>query len=242
MPKYYRFMLDKSNLSKRSGSNTVIPLGFNELSSSLISQCSFIQSLIQQVIYITHGAEIFAANKTLKEFPNPKARIDFLCEFPFGNTDEIVSSVFDYSRSLFRDLYEFRNVLAHEIWSSSEDYENSIIFSKLDEESRLLMVSGKMWHIEGTSSRDVYNATIRYISNVKIASCSDLHSALKDADLCAWILMHIGNVINEPDPVRKEEARRAFLVFKGTSHLFGSHTATSEPVNFQTSRSKNIQG
>lgn len=242
MSKYYRYITERSELDRRVGVGVAVPAGFNELSSSVVSACSFLQSLIQQTIYVTHGAELLVAKKTLKDYPSPKARIQFLCSFPYSEDDPVVSTVFNYSRQLFQDLYDLRNTLAHEIWSSSPEYRGSLLFSSLDEEARLLMTSGRILHTEGATPLEVYNSTIRYIRSVKIVSCSDLHAALKDADLCAWILMHIGNVLDEQDPAQKEEARRAFFVFKGTSHLFDGVTPTLETVRFQSSRSKNIQG
>jgi hypothetical protein len=220
----------------------IIPAGFNELSSIIISRCSFLQILLQQVIYITHGSEIVLAKKALKDFPNPKARIDFLCEFPYSKDDEVVYTVFQYAKSLFTDLYELRNILTHEMWSSSDEFKGSVIFSTLDEEARLLMASGRVWHAEDATPAEAYSATIRFINNVKIISNSDLHAALMDSNLCAWILMHIGHILDEQDLERRNEARRAFLVFKGTSHLFGDATKTPETISLKKSKRKTIKG
>ncbi|WP_296177639.1 hypothetical protein [uncultured Brevundimonas sp.] len=242
MSKYYNLIIEKTELNRRSGADSVVPFGFHELSVSVISQCSFLQSLMQQVIYITHGAEISAAKKALREFPSPKARMEFLCSFPYSEEDLVVSKVFEYARNLFHDLYELRNTLSHEVWSSSDDYDGCVLFSSLDEDARLLLVSGRIWHKEDATPLEVYNATIRYIRSVKIVSCVDLHLAMKDANLCAWILMNICNVLNEKDFEQKEKARRAFLVFQGTAHLFGDVVTTPETITFQSSRKKTIRG
>jgi hypothetical protein len=238
--KYYSLITESTNLAQRSGASTVIPAGFRELSASIVSTCTFLQSLIQQIIYVTHGAELFAAKRTLKDFPNPKARIDFLCSFPYSEADPVVSSVFDYARLLFLDLYELRNILSHEVWASSDAYDDAIIFSNLDEEARLLMVSGRIWHAENATPQEVFDATVRYIRSVKIVASTDLHAAMGDANLCSWILMHIGNVLGEQDAKRKEEARRLFIQYKGTSHLFADTPPAAGTLNFNASRRKRI--
>lgn len=242
MPKYYKSITESTTISRRTGTGAVIPTGFRDLSASIVSSCTFLQSLLQQIIYVTHGAELIAAKRALKEFPNPKARIDFLCSFPYSEADPVVLSVFDYARLLFRDLYELRNILSHEVWGSSDDYVDAVIFSSLDEEARLLMVSGRIWHMENVTSQEVFDATVRYIRRVKIVASADLHAAMGDANWCSWILMHISNVLNEQDATKKAEARQIFLQSKGTSHLFAGTLPTTEPLNFNASRSKTIRG
>ena len=242
MPKYYNLITESTTLSRRSGANSDIPAGFRELGATIVSSCTFLQSLLQQTIYITHGTELIAAKRTLRDFPNPKARIDFLCSFPYSEADPVVSPVFNYARLLFQELYELRNILSHEVWASSDDHPNAVLFTSLDEEARLLMVSGRMWHMENVTTQEVYDATVRYIRSVKIMTCDNLHAAIGDANLCSWILMHIGNVLNEPDATRKEEARQHFLHFKGTSHLFAGTSPVAGPLNFWASKSKTIQG
>lgn len=242
MPKYYKLITESTTLARRSGASAVIPSGFKDLSASLVSTCTFLQSLLQQIIYITHGAELVAAKRTLKEFPNPKARIDFLCSFPYSEADPVVLSVFDYARLLFRDLYELRNILSHEVWASSDIYDDAVIFSTLEEEARLLMVSGRVWHAENATPQEVFDATVRYIRSVKIIASADLQAAMGDANLCSWILMHIGNVLNEQDATRKAEARQLFLQYKGTSHLFADASPTTGTLSFKALRSKSIQG
>lgn len=242
MPKYYKLIIESTAIFQRKGTGAVIPPGFRDLSASIVSSCTFLQSLLQQIIYVTHGAELLAAKRTLKEFPSPKARIDFLCSFPYSEADPILLTVFDYARRLFRDLYELRNILSHEVWASSDDYDDAVMFSSLDEEARLLMVSGRMWHMENVTSQEVFDATVRYIRSVKIVASADLHAAMGDANWCSWILMHISTVLNEPDATRKAEARQIFLQSKGTSHLFPGTPPTTGSVNFIASRSKTIKG
>lgn len=242
MPKYYELVTEGTNLSRRSGTGAVIPAGFAELSASIIASCAFIQSLLQQVIYITHGAELIEAKRALKEFPSPKARIDFLCSFPYSEADPVILSVFDYARLLFRELYELRNILSHEVWSSSDDYSDAVLFSSLDQEARLLMVSGRMWHVESMTSREVFDATVRYIRSVKIITNSNLRAAVGDANLCSWILMNIGNVINERDAAKRAEMREAFFVYRGTSHLFSESSLATGSVSISSSRRKIIKG
>ena len=219
----------------------MIPVGFNDLSSSIIRLCSFCQGLIQQIIYITHGSELNKTKQTLNSFPSPRARIDFLTSFQYSEADFIVSTVFDYARELFVGIYEIRNVLVHENWMSSDEFEGAILFSKLDEEARLSMASGKLLHEDQTTPEEIYNASIRYIRSVKIVSIADLLSAIKAVNLCAWILMNIGFVLDQSDPTKKAELRRAFLVNKGTSHLFDTDEISSETANVESSKRKKIR-
>lgn len=242
MSRYYTLLSDKSKVSRSLGARTEVPPGFHTLSSLLISQCSYAQSLIQHVIYASHGAEVLDARHALRDFPSPKSRIDFLCSFPYSEVDPVITKVFDYSRQLFRELYELRDLFAHELWSSSEEHANSVLFSSLDEEARLLTVSGRIWHKQDATPQEVYNGTIRFIRNIKVVSSDNLRVAVSDVNLCAWMLMNIGNVLTEQDPGRKEEARQGFLVFKGTSHLFGNAELSSAEVEFHSSRNKTIAG
>ncbi len=242
MTKYYRKIERPSKLKLCSGTAAVVSAEFRDLSSLIISRCSFLQSQIQRVIFLTHGPEIFAAKKSLTESPNPKARIEFLTSFTYSDEDPVISLVFNYARRLFLDIYEIRNVLTHENWMSNEEYKDQVLFSRLDEEARLLFASGTILHKEDAASQDVYDAILRYIQSVKVVNCADLYAAVKDADLCAWILMHITNIIDEQDSNKKDEARKAFFVFKGTSHLFGEFEPTTETVTIQNSKSKMIRG
>lgn len=241
MGKYYRKLQGKLEINLRSGSDTLVPGGFRELSSIIISQCSFLQKQLQHIIYVTHGPEIISAKKVLNKFPSPKARMDFITSFPYNSEDTVVSTVFKYSQKLFSDIYEVRNILAHEQWMSSDEYHGSVLFSQIDEEARLMMASSKLLHREDATTQEVHNAIIRYIQNIKIMNYIDLQAAAKDTDLCAWILVHINNVIDDEDEDRRNEARRAFFVFKGTSHLFEKIDPNPEAVNIQRSRSKKIQ-
>jgi len=242
MSKYYSKIDKENKISTRSGTEIILPTTFNDLSSSLIRLCSYLQSQIQKTIYITHGSELREAKKSLANFPNPKARIEFLCSFPYSEKDHVISTVFDYSRKLFLELYDLRNVLAHEDWMTSEDFQDVVLFSKLSEQAKLNMASGKLLHEEDTTPRDTYDAIVRYIQSIKIVSVVDLHNALKDAEICAWILMQIGFVLEQSDPVKKLEMRRSFLVFKGTSHLFDENMASSGKVNVTSLKSKTIRG
>ena len=242
MAKYYQKIDDRSKISTRSGAEISLPPEFTNLSSSVIRLCSYIQGVIQQTIYISHGPELREAKQTLKNSPNPKARMDFLTSFEYSEEDLVISTVFNYARELFLEIYELRNVLAHENWMSSEDFENVVLFSKLNEEAKLSMAKGKVWHDKKARSQDVYNASIRYIRNVKIISVDNLKKALEDVNLCAWILMQISIVLNQSDPIKKVEMRKAFLVFKGTSHLFDADVWTTGKVDVTSSQGRSIRG
>lgn len=241
MCKYYVRINDSTNLQRRSGANVVLPSGFKELSASVVSNCTYIQSLLQQIIFVTHASELIEAKRTLKTFPNPKARIDFLCSYPYSEADPVISAVFEYARLLFRDIYELRNTLSHEVWASSDTYEGSVLFSSLDQEAKLLMVSGRIWHNEEATSQEAYDGMVQYIRSVKLVSLTGLEAAISDANLCSWILMHIGNILNEPNAERREDAKKLFLHFRGTSHLFGRDPLTSGTLTFSAKRSKEIR-
>ena len=69
--------------------------------------------------------------------------------------------------------------VAHEVWASSDGDNDAVIFSSLDEEARLLMVSGRIWHAENATPQEVFDATVRYIRSVKIVASADLHAVLR---------------------------------------------------------------
>lgn len=240
MAKYFDAITDGTKLKRNIGARLVVSPNFRLKSSAILSQCTFAQSLIQQIIYTTHGDQLVDAKRTLKKFPNPKARFDFLCEFPFTDADPIIYKVFQFARTLFREIYEFRNVLAHETWSSSEQFPNAVLFSSLDDESRLLLATGKLWYTSEITPQQVYDATVRFIRNAKIVTVAHLETAIRDADLCCWVLMNINNVLNESDTSRKEEARQAFLVYSGTSHLFDNPAVGAVTADYSGSKSKTI--
>lgn len=240
MKSYYESIVERTTISLRTGADIDIPSHFTDLSSSVIQSCTLLQHLLQKIIYVTHGSELLAAKRTLKEFPSPKARIDFLCSFPYSEHDPIVLSAFNYSRSLFRGIYELRNVLSHEIWASSEDYGNSVIFSSLDEQARLLMATGRIWHAAEATPQEVHDAVIRFIRSLKLITNANLRTAMDDARLCTWILMHIEGILEEPDPARREEARQLIIQYKGTSHLFEGAQVTNGILNYNSTKRKTI--
>lgn len=240
MPKYYRLLRECSTLRQCTGANITIPIGFTDLGLAIIQSCTLIQNLIQKIIYVTHGSEIMKARRTLKEFPNPKARIDFLYSYPYSEEDPVVLSSFNFARLLFLDIYELRNVLSHEVWASSNEHPETILFSSLDEQARLLTASGRIWHVEDATSQETLDAILRFIHSVKLVNIADLISAKGDADLCLWILMQIQSILDEEDPDRKEEARQLFLRYKGTAHRFKGTIASTGSLEFNAIKSKTI--
>lgn len=240
MAKYFDRITEGTNLNRNIGANAIVSTEFQFMSSIVLFKCNFTQSLIQQIIYTTHGDQIVDAKRALKDFPNPKARFDFLCDFPYTDTDPIIAKVFQFARTLFREIYELRNVLAHENWSSSEQFPDAVLFSSLDDEARLLLASGKLWYIEETTPQQIYDAAVRFIRNAKIVTIAHLEAAIRDAELCTWILMSINNVLNESDADRKEDARRVFRVYGGTSHLFDNPAREGETAEYTGSKSKKI--
>ena len=69
-----------------------------------------------------------------------------------------------------------------------------------------------------------------------------LDTEIRDAELCNWILMTINNVLNGSDAARKDEARKAFLVYYGTSHLFDNPADAGDTADYHSSKSKTITG
>lgn len=240
VPKYYRTLDQETHLSHKTGNSLVVSPNFLILSSTILSRCIFMQNLIQQIIYISHGKELIGAKKTLKKFPNPKARVDFLCSFPYSDDDPVVFKVFNFARELFSEIYELRNILAHEVWSSSDNHPNLVLFSSLDENARIQMASSRLWHVEEMTSKETYESTIRFIRSVKIVSEENLLLAFANADLCNLCFINIINILSETDPLRKDEARKPLFVYNGTSHLFGKSHQPSGFVEFKASRGKTI--
>jgi len=233
--KYYRHVTDRTEIKTVTGCDAIIPIEFKKNSSHIISRCSFLQNQIQKIIFITHGPEVLAANKFLLDNPQAKARMDFLCSIPYGVDDPVLSSVFDYSRVIFRDIYDLRCVLAHENWMSCDDYAFEVLFSRIDEEARLLKATARLMHHEESTSREVFNAILRYIRKIKFIGCDDLRRAVQDLSLCEWILMTISHTLTEKDPSKREELRKSFLLFRGTSHIFGEDNKGSpEPIEVRT--------
>lgn len=238
---YFTRIEESTSISRKAGSNLDIPPTFHILTSNLISQCNFIQSMLQHVIFTTHGTEMIKANSILKGFPNPKSRIEFLCSFPYSEIDPIIFRVFEHAKLLFGHIYEIRNVLAHEIWSTSDEFPGSVVFSKLEEEARYLTPARLLLHEKETSSEELFNATIRLIRKLKVVSVDNLTNALNDSRLCSWMLTQILIVLEETDKSKRDELRRAFLIYKGTAHLFSERASSADPVQYSSSKSKTIR-
>lgn len=242
MSKYYKTIVNHSKLKISTGTKVIPPPKFAELSSLIISRCSFLQSLIQRVIYATHGSELLAAKRALTDSPSPEARMELLSTLPYTEEDPVISSVFKFARGIFRDIYKLRNVLAHENWGTSEEFKNVVLFSSLDKEAKLSFASGHLLHNHSITPEELYKATVRYIESVKLVSVDDLENARGDAELCSWILMLIDQMLNEPEPQKKDAIREAFLIFPKTSHLFEGVALPSKSVHIQTTRTQSIRG
>lgn len=240
MVKYYNNIIDKNSIRVKSGQNALIPIKFKKDSASVIFGCSFVQSQIQAVLFSTHGSRIFEASAVAREIKSPNSRMDFLCSTPYGKDDEILSAVFSYTQNIFRDIYDLRNVLAHEIWMSCDDYNFKVLFSSIDEQARYLKIVGKLKHDESTNSRDVHNAIIRYIEKIKIIGCEDLKSAIEDIRLCEWILMTINQILEEVDPQKRDDLKMAFLTFRRTSHLFAEAPSSPPKIEVRSTKEHRI--
>lgn len=240
MSRYYDHVVGRTSINTKHGPNAIIPIAFKKKSALIISRCSLLQSYIQKILYSTHGSEVFEASKIAREVSSPKARMEFLCETQYGSNDEILSKVFSYSQAIFRDVYGLRNVLAHEVWMSCEDYRFKTLFSKIEEEERILKITGRLKFDESSTSREVYHAIVRYISKIKVISCENLESALRDIYLCEWMLMTINHILEEDDPKKKSDLKRAFLTFGGTSHLFTKDQGALTKVDVRSSKETRI--
>ena len=136
MSKYYRCLDGTNKIETKSGVGVVLPEGFANLSAEVINQCSYLQSLIQTVIYAAHGPAFSASKAILNKLSSPKKRMEFLRSFQYDPADPVVATVFRFAQDLFSEIYDLRNVLAHEIWMSSKDFEQAVLFSDLQEDAR----------------------------------------------------------------------------------------------------------
>ncbi len=234
MPKYYDTIEESTDLTYRTSNRLGLSSDFYLLGSYIVSNCSYLQSLLQGTIYISHGAELDDARRVLNGSPNPRARFDFLCSFPFPQDDPTISVVFEFARDLFKDIYEFRNILSHEIWSCSDQYPNEVLFSTLDSTAKLSNASGDLVHKEGTAPQETLNAIIRFIRSMKRSNIDHFEKAAKDIDLCNWALMTIGHFLKEQDSEKKKTLRDTFYVFEGTSHLFEGKVPKSKTVSYSS--------
>ncbi|KEP67849.1 hypothetical protein DL1_18535 [Thioclava dalianensis] len=151
-----------------------------------------------------------------------------------------MSEVFSYSQKIFRDIYGLRNILAHEIWMSCDDYAFKTLFSKIEEEERKLKIAGRIKFDRDSKSIDAYNAIVRYIGKIKVIGVDDLKRAIEDINLCEWMLMTVNQVLGEDDPQKRDDLRRSFLVFGGTSHLFSESQKGLTKVEVLTSKKSSI--
>ncbi|WP_133244717.1 hypothetical protein [Caulobacter radicis] len=241
MRKYFKNLETETVINRKIGHAIKIDAEFYFLSSNIISQCSFIQQIIQQIIYTSHGKEISAARKALSEIPNPKSRVDFICDFQYKTKDITIDRVFNYARDIFKDIYELRNILAHEIWSSSEDHVDAVLFSTLAAESAFLTSNAKLIHDEDARSKEIFDSIIRFIRSLKIITLNDMHEATKDMVLCIWALSNIRNILDVEKEEEKAAAREAFFVFSGTSHLFPDIKPRSNTAEFLAKKEKTIR-
>lgn len=241
MGKYWGKIRRLSHLDVKSGSAIVLGENFYSISSKIISSTIFSQQLIQRIVYEAYAEEVHKAGHSLKEITSPKSRLDFLNSYNDVSQDEIVSKVFRHAKKLFCEVYELRNVLVHDLWFSSEKFPESLMLSSLDEESRLLFASGKLIHVTGMTSEQVYKATIRYIESVKLVNLPDLERALKDINLCNWCLMQIAFIIGESDPQKISELKKAFFIFKKISHIFPEKDRMAGSINSTSKKHHSIK-
>ncbi|WP_406870267.1 hypothetical protein ABEB22_10795 [Thioclava sp. 'Guangxiensis'] len=240
MAKYYHELRGVSKLRVSSGDDLTVPDAFYSLSGLLIKICCDIQVHLQNIVFVSHGAEVFEAKRILSESDSPRRRIEFLLSCPFGTEDPILGTVFEHSKTIFQDIYKLRNVLAHEKWMSSDQFSGMVLFSKLEEEARLLLEGGKIFYVNEAKAKDTHEAITRYIKKVKLVTCEDLRKAISSAELSRWIMMQISLVLNEKDPSKKQNLRDAFLVFKQTSKLFDDLSTDVDAIQVTGSKRKSI--
>ena len=220
MPTYFDTITDVTDLTLNKAANLEVSGGFEAASAALIGRCSALQSEVQSIIYVAHGAELIASKRALRQHLNPKARLDFLCSFPFQNDDAALVRVFNFAREMFGELYALRNVLAHEVWNSSPQFPDAVLFTTLDEESRKLLAEGRLWHFADATPEQIHAAIIRFIRKVRVVRPEQLAQALSDSDICSWTLMTLRQLLNTEDRDKREQTRQALAIFGATAHLF----------------------
>lgn len=240
MSEYYSRITDKTSIRTRQGRAAIIPIGFRKSSALIISRSSFLQLLIQKILYTTHGPEIQEAITAANDNASPKKRMEYLCSIEYGVNDEVLSTVFSHAQKIFEKIYELRNVLAHEVWMSCDEYRFKVLFSSLKEEERLQKTISRLRYDERSTSREVSDAITRYIGKTKVIGCEDLERAIRDIKLCEWILMTINHIHEEEDSKKKSDLKMTFLTFRGTSHLFKEARRDFSKIHVHTSNKHRI--
>lgn len=69
MAKYFGGITQETELTRNKGDLLNVPDGFLASSAQLIAKCSSLQGEIQNVIYVSHGAELIDAKRALKDHP-----------------------------------------------------------------------------------------------------------------------------------------------------------------------------
>jgi len=242
MNKYYTKITGITELAKATGSNIQIEDKFYELSSKLISKCSYFQKLMQDVLYDAHKEDVYRAAQRIKDLSSPKKRSEFLNYHNNITHDNEILSIFKYTKEKFIEIYEFRNCLAHEIWQSSSQFPNLLLLSKIDEEAKLLFASRKLEYIEQNKTVDTFNSIIEYIKNVKLVSIQDLYRADSAIEICNWCMMQISFFLRETDPQKALDLKEGFFIFGGVSHLFPGRAKPKETMSWESKREKYREG
>lgn len=240
MDKYYNKIRDTTALNVKSFDSVANSEAFHALSNRIVTGSTLFQKSIQEIIYAAYHKDVEMAGKSLKDLVSPKSRLNFIESYNNVSDDEDILTVFRYAKQIFVDIYDLRNSLSHEIWLSSDQFDGCLLLSSLDEEARLLSVKGKLIHVDGTNTLQVFNAIIRFIESIKIVSLTDLNTALKDIELCNWCLMQIEFFLKENNKNKKADLKNAFFIFKGVSHLFPEQVRQIGSLNWKSSFNKSI--
>ncbi|GAL99864.1 hypothetical protein [Sphingomonas parapaucimobilis] len=242
MAKYYEKLSSITDLSTKSGSNIEIEGKFFELSAKIINKCSYFQKIMQDILYDTHGEEVYRAAQKLKDLSSPNKKFEFLNSDNNIVKDQEISVIFRYTKAQFIELYDLRNCLAHEIWHSSQQLPNQLLLSRLDEEAKIIFARRKLEYVESNKTIDTYHSIIRYIENFKVVSISNLHQAHHDIELCNWCLLQISFFLRETDPQKALSLKEGFFIFGGVSHLFPGRARPKETMSWESKTKKSREG
>lgn len=240
MPKYYSHPQDTPHLNQQSSDSINIAEEFYILSSNIIRKCSFFQVILQDILYDVHQEDVYRSSQLIKDLSNPKSRLEFLNFHNRMIRDIHISRVFNFSKELYVELYDLRNCLAHEDWFSSEQFPNCLMLAQISEKSKVNFISRKIQHLDEASAKESYRYITKYIKSVKVLSLEKMRKAHSDISLCNWCLMQISFFLKEIDREKAEELKKAFFIYKGTSHLFPCEITDQKNMIWRSNSEKSI--
>lgn len=155
------------------------------------------------------------------------------------NSDDVLCRVFEYAKELFAGVVEFRHLIAHSIWLSSDIYPSRLIVSELANEAKLLLAKARVNSDPEMTTKQTYESIVRYISELHIISIEGLAQAVDSVDIVNVCVMQVSQALRSKSEAA-EEIKRGFKVFRGISHLFPPDELSVEPVNQNLNSSNTI--